>query len=223
MSALGVLTGVLLEALVLAVRRVLDELTPGEDALALIRDARARGLAEHLCQRYGAKLRVKDELPMRVAAAAFDVLGLFTSGLPDGEAFLSRYSTTIGAEIFVPRALLEAGGAALMEVLTHEAEHVAQFRGEGVAMCWWYATWAEARARYEANAYGAGATVRVYLEGTAPEVDALLPDLTAAYHVRPEDQVLARDMMRSLRASILAGSHTTEAGREAVAWLVGHP
>ncbi len=222
MNAVVVLTGLALEVSVAAARRVLKLISPSApDWRPLVTDPTARRFVEHMLASFGAELHVKgDDLAMAAVAEVFDVGRLFGLALPSGKEFSRRFATTIGREIFVPSEILSGDPAALFEIVTHESQHVAQFNRLGFAMPWLYASQGEARAAYEANAYGAGLSVRHATTGGLPATDAdLAPSLVTSYHLDEGDVSLAVDMLRSLASSADSGIVTTEAARVALDWL----
>lgn len=214
------LEGLAVNLAVMIVRRCMDAVMPSEkDAIGLIVDPKARAFAEFMCSRHNARIHTKDNLLMQIAAAGFDVADVFMDGIPTGDAFRRKYATTIGPEIFIPEELLTGDGQELIVLVTHECEHVSQFFRYHLAFCWLYSSEAEARASYEANAYGAGEEVKHFFGMPHADPHALLPDLVAAYAVLEQDQHLAEVMMQSFHQSASAGICTTLAGKDAVAWL----
>lgn len=204
------LKGALLDLAIGIVRRSLDALMPDGEAFAVIEDPKALQIAEVLCERFDANIRVKDIGAMRVALAGFDLAHFLGAGVPTSTEFLTRFATTIGAEIFVPREMLRGDGKRLIAVLAHEFEHVLQFKKDGFIMPWMYINSTEERAGYEANAYGAGEDVERAMGWPAPvKVDDVAPSLVASYHLQPADVSLATDMLRSHLASIEHGVHVS--------------
>lgn len=205
---------IITDVLLLVAGRVLDELVgpplvPGD----VIADKRAANIVTRLSIQFGARLRYKDVPAMRVVAAVFDVARFFGAGVPGGDDFVRRFATTIGADVFVPRDVFASDSDRLVELVTHECEHVAQFRADGIVMAWWYASLPEERVRYEADAVAAGLAARVALGHGLPTAEQATPDLVRAYHVQSEDAALATDMLRSHILSLAHGVVTTEAGR----------
>lgn len=224
MSAFDALNSVGLTITVALLRRVLD--LPALNASdttwrTLVTDERARAFADFMLAKYDAKIRIKSALPMQIAAVGFGVADLFgANGLPGGDEFLRRYATTVGAEIFIPAEMLGADTDDFMVLLTHECQHVAQFRKTGIAFEWWYVVDQETRARYEADAYAGGLAVDHRLGRALPEsIDDIAPSLAASYHLRPEDVTLARGMLASHVASIADGVVNVDAARAAIRWI----
>ena len=206
------LKGTLLDVAIGIVRRSLDALMPDGGAFAVIEDPKALQIAEVLCEHFDANIRIKDVGAMRVALAGFDVAHFLGAGVPTSTEFLTRFATTIGAEIFVPRELLRGDGKRLIALLAHEFEHVIQFKKDGFVMPWMYLNSTEERAGYESNAYGAGEDVERAMGWPAPvRVEDVAPSLVTSYHLQPEDVSLTTDMLRSHLASIDRGVHVSTA------------
>ena len=206
------LQGSLLDVVVGVVRRGLDSLVPDGKAFSLIEDRQALLIAEGLCEKFDANIRVKEVQSMSVALAAFDVIDFFGGNVPTSTEFLNNFATTIGAEIFVPARMLRDNPKSLIALLAHECEHVVQFKTQGFAMPWWYLNSSEERAAYEANAYGSGEDVQYALGWQMPaRIEDIAPSLVTSYHLKADDVSLATDMLRSHMASISAGAHITKA------------
>ena len=63
----------------------------------------SKALQAHLAVTLDAAVLNKEDSPvMKAVAFGFDAGSLFTSGLPKGEDFMSRYATTIGRAIYLP-------------------------------------------------------------------------------------------------------------------------
>lgn len=194
--------GIAMDVVLSVVGRLVDELLGTED-LDLIPDPRARAIVAAQAKACNARIRRKDVNAMKIVAAAFDVAGVFTSGIPTGDDFLNHFATTLGAEIFIPLKMLQGDPKALVALVAHECEHVEQFRREGYAMPWLYATESEARAKYEADGYGTGLDVAyAFGYGLPASLDDIAPSLVSAYHLRAEDVDLAKDLLRSHAASV---------------------
>lgn len=214
------LKGTVLDVAVGVLRRGLDALIPEGEAFSKIEDPKALQIAEALCTHFDANIRTKNVKPMEVALAAFDVAHFLGVGVPTSTEFLNRFATTIGAEIFVPESILAGDGKKLIAVLTHECEHVVQFKKHGFIMPWYYLTSTEERAAYEANAYGAGEDVLHKMGwGLPTRVEDVAPSLVTGYHLQPEDVSLATDMLRSHLASIKHGVHVSEAAAFALSQI----
>ncbi len=181
----------------------------------------AKALQAHLAVTLGAAVINKEESPlMKAVAFGFDVGSVFTSGVPKGDDFMSRYATTIARDIYLPKSIRE-NPLSLCEVMTHECEHVLQYASTNVEFAWFYLTDQAARAQFEADAYASGIAVRCWLTGEKPEgnIPWVLDSLVKAYHLRPEDKTYAEAALKSHVASINSGICMTRSARTAIEFL----
>jgi hypothetical protein len=178
--------------------------------------------SQHMCQKLGAVVIDKENSTiMQGAAIGFDVGRLFgLSGLPDGAYFNAHFATTLGPMIFMPKAIRNGDPLAYMSLLTHELEHVAQWKAEKIGMPWLYLTEPSMRASYEAQAFGGQLDLEYWFTGRLPtDLTHQLNSLASSYHLRPEDVKQAEAFMLSHLDTIKAGGHVSRSSLEAIVWL----
>lgn len=155
---------------------------------------------------------------MRAVATGMDLATHVTSGIPAGNDFMEKYATTLGKEVYIPKSIRD-NPLSMIDVLTHEGEHVLQYKATGVEFVWFYGTDQAARAQFEADAYAAGTATRTWLTGKVPSntLSWILDALVRGYHLRPEDRKYAETALKSHFASLNSGIYgMTTSGRMAV-------
>jgi hypothetical protein len=181
--------------------------------------------ARAMAAKFHARIIRKDmAIEMQILAAGFDVLRAAGVQVPVGGDFLDHYATTLGPLVYMPSSLTPDQQ---IEVLTHELEHVRQFWvGDGQAalpnafgMGWLYLTDGEARARFEAEAYRAALELAHARGAPVPSLDDLAYPLEGGYALDDGGRALARDLLEVAATSVAAGVVSTDAAREAIAWL----
>lgn len=193
----------------------------------------ATTFARRMAERFHARLVHKsDAIEMKLVAAALEAARLFGAQLPAADDFMTRFATTIGPMIYLPDAVWN-DPVALVEVVTHECQHVHQFwhgSGDGVSSAtdrdlvggfgfgWLYLTQAEARVRYECEAYAAGLEARVIgLGDTMPmSIEPLVEPLEGGYALGDGEKTLARGLLESAATTVAQGVAMSEAGEVAV-------
>jgi hypothetical protein len=182
----------------------------------------AEEFSEYMTKRFDCEVIPKEGAPeMDAVALGFDLARFFgATGVADGDDFKSRFSTTIGSRIYMPKSHRE-DPLRFIEILTHECQHVLQFQESGVKFAWLYLAKPEARVKYEADAYAAGLAVERWLLGDldVATLDWIVGSLVSSYHLRASDADLAAKMLKSHFVSIKNGVVMSKAGREAISWL----
>lgn len=181
----------------------------------------AKVLQDFLSSEFGFTVHDKETSSlMKAVAFGMDVGSTFTTGIPKGVDFMTRFATTIGKEVFLPVSIRE-NPASLIEVITHEAQHVIQFNDTHIEFAWFYLTDPVARAQFEADAYASGIALRCWLTGEAPTDSSpwVLDSLVRSYHLRESDKVYAEAALKSHMASLASGIVMTRAARSAIAFL----
>lgn len=181
----------------------------------------AQALQAHLTSRFGSTVEPKeDSTIMKAMSFGMDIGSNFSSGLPGGADFMTRFATTVAKTIYLPKSIRE-NPLSLCEVVTHEIEHVLQFEDTGVEFAWFYLTDATARAQFEADAYASGIAVRIWLTGAMPaeSIPWVLDSLVKSYHLKVEDKVYAEAALKSHMASLSSGLYMTRSARTAIAFL----
>jgi hypothetical protein len=181
----------------------------------------AQALQAHLAAQFGLTVHDKETSTlMKAIAFGMDVGSAFSSGLPKGGDFMTRFATTVGKDVFLPQSIRD-NPLSVLEVVTHEAQHVVQFNDTDIEFAWFYLTDASARAQFEADAYASGIAVRCWLTGQ-PHTDSIpwvLDSLVKSYHLKAEDRVYAEAALKSHMASLSAGVVTTRAAATALDFL----
>lgn len=181
----------------------------------------AQALQSHLCDEFGFTVQPKENSSlMKAIAFGMDLGAMFTPGIPKGADFMTRFATTVAKEVFLPESI-RSNAVALIEVITHEAQHVIQFNDTNIEFAWFYLTDPAARAQFEADAYASGAAVRSWLTGKSPTEDIpwILNSLVNSYHLKEQDRVYAEASLKSHMASLASGLIMTRSARSAIAFL----
>lgn len=181
----------------------------------------AQALQAHLTAWFGSTVEPKEESAlMKAVSFGMDLGSNFSSGLPAGSDFMTRYATTIAKTIYLPKSIRE-NPLSLCEVVTHESEHVLQFDDTNVEFAWFYLTDSTARAQFEADAYASGIAVRCWLTGATPteSIPWVLDSLVKGYHLKAEDKAYAETALKSHMASLSSGIVMTRSARTAIAFL----
>ena len=185
----------------------------------------AQAFSSHMCSKFGATVHHKeDATEMKAIAWGMD-LGRWVGigGLASSSDFMTHYTTTIGTAIYMPESH-RSRPLTFIEILTHECQHVLQFKESGIKFAWLYLKEPEARVKYEVDAYAAGAAIQQWLTGALDGSDRIVSSLVAGYHLRQEDADLAADMLKSHMVSLKNGVVMSGAAREAISYLKeNHP
>lgn len=187
----------------------------------------AKVFGAYMEERFDCAVVAKESAPeMDAIATGFDLARFFgATGIAKGGDFKSRFTTTVGSRIYMPKPHRD-DPLLFIEILTHECQHVLQFQESGLKFAWLYLAEAEARVKYEADAYAAGLAVERWLTGHTDDnkIEWIVDSLVSSYHLRAEDANLAEKMLKSHYASIKNGIVMSKAGREAISWLeANHP
>ena len=179
-------------------------------------------LEAYLCKKYRAVVLEKDDSTiMRVIAMAFGVLALFGVGVPTSEAFLTRYATTLGPVIFMPKGLTDPVRRLLL--LLHELGHVRQFWDDPLGFPRAYVGSEERRAIYEAEAERGRIEGDWVLTGALPTAGAIAGFMEHGYAVSVQAADLARDLLASAATTTSHGLLATDVGKAVRDWRAEHP
>jgi hypothetical protein len=179
----------------------------------------AQAFSAHMCQKFGASVHHKeDAFVMKAIAWGMD-LGKFVgmTGLASSDQFMTHYTTTVGTDIYMPK-MHRDNPMVFIEVLTHECQHVIQFKASGIEFAWLYLKEPEARVKYESDAYAAGIAIQQWFMGVTPwnGADSAVQSLVAGYHLQQQDADLAADILKSHMVSLKNGIVMSGAAREAI-------
>lgn len=178
-----------------------------------IPDAEIERIVERARKRSRAIIRTKDDAPEAVLVArAFGLVHLFAD-VPDGDAFLHNYATTIGPLVYLPKNVT---GLDKLLVLTHEFEHVEQFWRLGVQFGIDYLGSQAWRSVFEMDAETAMWEVTFYLTGTIPPRETLSRLIEHGYASGTLGVHLAQTVAEGRIAAVAAGTVTTTAGRNMI-------
>jgi hypothetical protein len=177
-------------------------------------------LADHLVRRFKAFVRGKgNAVEMQAIAQAFGVAVLLGAGVPTGDAFLTRWWTTLGPVVYAPSDRVADLGASV-PVLSHELQHVVQFWRDPLRFVARYLT-SRGRAELEAEAERARLEVCWLLWGYLPPVDGL--DVTRhGYALDDSHADLTRDLLEQAATSVASGLISTDVGLEVLLWMRAH-
>lgn len=174
--------------------------------------AEAEEFAREMARRHNARITTKDHaIEWQIVTGAIRAA---TLGAVDVDELLEHYSTSIGPLIYLENGL---SPDAVIEVVTHECEHVHQFWEGGLGFAWLYLTEPEARVAYEARAYAAGLEVRVARGGAIPPLDDLaMPLEGGAYMLSDAQQAFGRRLLEVRATQVAGGIVTSHAARTAI-------
>lgn len=215
----------------------------------------AHAFEAHLCRELDGTVVTKElDLVHQAIARAFDevdkaedrIRGLATYididvpelGLPTGAEYLSRFVTTIGSRVALPKAWRADDYAAdRIPILAHEFTHVTQHH-KGVDAEWWPKSVshsvlylasiatddaAEYLGKVETDAAGAEAAVDAWMGRPLRPIDDRVASLRRSYAIRPAGAVVAEQVLRSHYATIVAGGvPNVKAARVSLEWLRAH-
>lgn len=141
-------------------------------------------------------------------------------GLPTSRQFIDDYFQGIGPVLLAPPGWkAKVPPARQVGLVVHEGTHAGQLYAD-VKMAVWYLAHREARAGYEAEAYGAGYEWEYALTGQIPaRVEDLPHALREGYALTPGDVELAKGLLEQRAASLANGVIATAMGRAAISLL----
>jgi hypothetical protein len=184
----------------------------------------ASDFSQYMCTKYGASIQTKETSDlMKMAAFGLD-MGRFVGigGLSSGKDFMTEVTTTIGTTIYMPSSIQNGDPVTFIQILTHECEHVAQFKASAFAFSWLYATESEARVKDETDAYAAGLAITIWLVANvdlSKSAEEIVQTLISNYHLQQADADLATTVLKSQLASLKNGIVMSQSSRDAIAWF----
>lgn len=169
--------------------------------------------------------KVDSEL-MKLVAKFLDV-----AGIQDDETFMTRFTTTLHNNIYIPFKLgmLVTGGYTLwgqIRVCVHEHQHIEQGQREGwVKFGGQYLTSPASRANYEAEAFGCDMEMEYWRQGMS--FDPLVygqqrVEVLKMYGCKPEHIEQAKQTIGIRAGVLLQGGMENKCTQLAVAWLNEH-
>lgn len=174
-------------------------------------------LERFLLLRFKAFVFVKgDSKAMGLIAAAFGVLVLFGLKVPSSEEFLTRWATTLGPAIFMPRGLTDPKRRILL--LLHELGHVVSFLALPIFFVRAYLGSKERRAGYEAIAERGRIEGAWLLFGELPTAAQVESFMRHGYAVDQPDAELAQDLVDIAATSTAADVITSPVGLAVREW-----
>lgn len=168
-------------------------------------------LEAFLCQRFRVVVRVKDEsVVMQGVAAAFGVAEMLGANVPTSEEFLTRFATTLGPVVFLPKN--PPTGKRRARLIWHEIGHGFHFWEAPLFMPRAYVQSAEKRAAYEAEAER-GAIEGAWLQfGELPTAEAVHGFMQHGYAAPPPDVTLAQQLVDAAATACASGVITSPVG-----------
>lgn len=173
----------------------------------------------HMSGLYGSKVIEKpNALEMKAAAEFLSLMGII-----DKEAFLKRYTTTLGKNIYIPFPLGFVNEYwtlwAQIKICVHEHVHIYQDdHAGGLKYEWDYITSSASRTHYEIEAYRSGMELewRYQHRMLSPRAQA---NTLMNYACTAEDIKVAEKALGLSIPAIKAGGITHPVTSEAVRWL----
>jgi hypothetical protein len=179
---------------------------------------------EYMQGEYGSEVIPKaDSELMKLVAKFLDV-----AGIQDDETFMTRFTTTLHNNIYVP---YEIGGStrrlwSQIRTCVHEHQHIEQGEREGwITFGGRYLTSPSFRANYEAEAFGCDMELEYWRQGQGFDPHAYgtrRVEVLKMYGCKPEHIEQAKQTI-SLRADVLLqGGVENKCSQLAMAWLNEH-
>lgn len=176
----------------------------------------------HMQKEYGSDVIQKaDSDLMKLVAKFLDV-----AGIQDDETFMTRFTTTLHNNIYIPFTLGDPSTRSLwsqIRLCVHEHQHIEQGQREGwIKFGGEYLTSPSYRANYEAEAFGCDMEMEYWRQGTGFDAKAYgqrRVEVLKMYGCKPEHIEQAKQTI-ALRADVLVqGGLENKCSQLAVAWL----
>lgn len=173
----------------------------------------------YMTQKYGTTTKNKaDADEMKLVS---QVLGALK--ITDPAAFMSKFTTTIGRNIYTPFTIGEETERSSLwgqiQVCAHEHQHVIQARDAGDAIFTLRylldPTW---RATYEGAGYRVNMALDFWRTGQQPDVSPYLQSIKS-YGLGQGETAFFEKFLEMSVPTIVAGGVPDEAAREAIVWL----
>lgn len=138
-------------------------------------------------------------------------------GLPAAKEWRENYFSAVGPLLFVPTNWRTSmSGKAKLRIVIHEATHTNQFWADARFVSW-YVGHTEARAAYEAEAFGTGDEFDFATDGQiAASINALVHPAREGYAMNDGDKRLVGGMREQHVTSVVNGVITSHWGRYAI-------
>lgn len=173
-------------------------------------------LADHLAEHFGSSIFTKADAP------EMEFIGhmLAEFGVLDAEAFMRRYSTTIGTRVYLSFEPGAPTPSLLSQVctLTHEHQHVVQFTRGGTSFIGDYLADPNRRAALEAEALRCNLEMWWWGTGQLRDVGQLAGGLVN-YACGPEQIAFAARHLRLDAETVKRGGVAREASKAAISFL----
>lgn len=160
-----------------------------------------------------------DSKNMKAVAVFLDAIKV-----TDRDDFMTRFTTTIFDDIYIPFDVGDAGDYSLVDqvdILVHELVHVQQFRDDRVGFTVGYLLHEAARAEYEAVAYSADMEMHFWRTGEIYDIRARA-QLLSHYALEADEIDFAANWMESIAMTIQAGAAVNDVAVWAMDWMEQH-
>lgn len=180
--------------------------------------ADAKSLTEHLAEKYGFVVKLKqDSDVMDIVGSLLDTFGIVKKG-----DFDQNFCTTLGNRMYLQFAPgSDVGGwspAEQIMVVVHEATHVVQFSKGDIPYVCMYLLSTTDRARFEAEAYAAGSAIYYACTGTVLSGDQVRNDMRS-YGVSGGDMEMVKKIIDTNNSIVQRGGVPSAVAREAIDWM----
>jgi hypothetical protein len=181
-----------------------------------------RDFWHYMTRRFGAS--VVDKRSAGEMKAVGTLLGAI--GVLDRDAFLARYATTIGRNVYIPFDIgTPSPGWSLwgqLMVCAHELQHVVQYDRMGpLKFAWKYIGSSAGRTALEAEAYRCQLELQFWRTGELVS-PAWLASSLKAYAVSDTDIAVAEKYLAMSAESVRRGAVINETSKAAIEWLGYH-
>lgn len=175
-------------------------------------------LETYLCQRFRAQVTEKGESAIMLAVAfVFGVAAMLGAGVPTSAEFLTRFATTLGPVVFLPKGM-EPRGKHRVLLLLHELGHVEAFWAAMLFYPRAYVQSGEFRGTVESQAERGRIEGAWLLFGELPTADAVHGFMEHGYAVERPDITLAQQLLDIAATGTASGVVSSPVGLAVRDW-----
>ena len=159
-----------------------------------------------------------DRAVMRGVAAVFGVAAMLGANVPSSDEFLTRFATTLGPVVFLPRGMPRGKRRTLL--VLHEIGHGAQFWEAPLFFPRAYLQSGERRAGYEAGAERGRIEGAWLLYGELPTAEGIDAFMVHGYACDAPDVTLAQQLLDAAATAAASGHVSSPVGLAVRDWML---